>query len=247
MHHKDCLMAFLQSALDDPSSKSCGKCINCRQDLLLDDSYDDDLANQAGVFLRRSYQILEPRKQWPAYNPLPTYGFSGKISKDLNASEGRALCLWRDAGWGQLVYKGKYEDNRFSDDLVAACADMLSVWKPEPMPKWITCILSKNIPDLVPDFAKRLAERLNIKFIETLEKVKDNQQQKFMENSFQQANNLDGAFKLRIKSGNYSPCLLIDDMVDSRWTLTVASALLRQAGCLAVHPMALALNSPGTD
>ena len=37
---------------------------------------------------------------------------------------------------------------------------------------------------------------------------------------------------------------LVDDMVDSRWTFTVISALLRAAGCSAVFPMALALNSP---
>ena len=43
------------------------------------------------------------------------------------------------------------------------------------------------------------------------------------------------------------PCLLVDDMVDSRWTFTVAAAVLRQAGCGAVFPLALALNSPRMD
>jgi len=38
--------------------------------------------------------------------------------------------------------------------------------------------------------------------------------------------------------------LVLDDVVDSRWTLTVISALLRQAGCPAVYPMALAMASP---
>ncbi len=157
------------------------------------------------------------------------------------------LSLWRDAGWGQLVYQGKYDDNYFSDELIIACVEMLSVWNPDPKPEWVTCIPSRNHPGLVPDFAKRLAQKLNLSFIETLEKAKDNQQQKLMENSFQQANNLDGAFKLTIEPGAYSSCLLIDDIVDSRWTFTVASALLRQAGCSTVYPMALALNSPRMD
>ena len=43
------------------------------------------------------------------------------------------------------------------------------------------------------------------------------------------------------------PSLLVDDMVDSRWTFTVAAAVLRQAGCGAVFPLALALNSPRMD
>lgn len=65
-----------------------------------------------------------------------------------------------------------------------------------------------------------------------------------MENSFQQANNLDGVFKVNMNVGEYAPCLLIDDIVASGWTFTVASALLRQVGVQAVHPLALALNSP---
>jgi ATP-dependent DNA helicase RecQ len=36
------------------------------------------------------------------------------------------------------------------------------------------------------------------------------------------------------------PVLLVDDLVDSRWTITVAGALLRAAGARAVLPFALA-------
>ena len=35
------------------------------------------------------------------------------------------------------------------------------------------------------------------------------------------------------------PILLVDDLVDSRWTLTVAGRLLRRAGARAVLPLAL--------
>jgi ATP-dependent DNA helicase RecQ len=100
---------------------------------------------------------------------------------------------------------------------------------------------------LVPDFAERLANTLDLPFINCIEKIRDNRPQKEMENSFQQARNLDGVFRVNLDPKSYSPCLLIDDMVDSRWTFTVASALLRQAGCLAVYPLALALNSPRMD
>jgi ATP-dependent DNA helicase RecQ len=36
------------------------------------------------------------------------------------------------------------------------------------------------------------------------------------------------------------PILLVDDLVDSRWTITVAGRALRQAGAGAVLPFALA-------
>jgi len=54
-------------------------------------------------------------------------------------------------------------------------------------------------------------------------------------------------FQVNLESMPVMPCFLVDDMVDSRWTLTVASALLGQAGCKAVYPIALALNSPRMD
>ena len=247
MEHRGCLMAFLENALDDPAPQDCGKCRNCNSELLLPEQYDDRLANRAALFLRRSYQPIEPRKQWPPHNPMPEYGFSGRLNEELQASVGRALCLWRDAGWGQLVAAGKYENDRFADELVMACVEMITDWNPTPAPEWVTCIPSLNHPELVPDFAQRLAEALNLPFFPCIEKVRENRQQKFMENSFQQARNLDGVFNVNLEPKVCSPCLLIDDMVDSRWTFTVASALLRQVGCTAVYPLALALNSPRMD
>lgn len=247
MQHQKCLMSFLQKALDDPNPQNCGRCKNCNPDLLLPEEYDEELTNRAALFLRRSYQPLEPRKKWPSNNPFPVYGFTGIIKDELRAAEGRALSLWRDAGWGQLVAEGKYQANHFSDELVSACITMLKDWSPSPEPKWVTCIPSLNHPTLVSNFAERLANVLKLPFIPCVVKKHNNCQQKKMENSFQQAHNLDGVFQINIKSENYSPCLLIDDMVDSQWTFTVIAALLRQAGCTAVYPLALALNSPRID
>jgi len=247
MQHSGCLMAFLQAALDDPSPDNCGKCQNCRPEQLLDEGYSDDLANRAALFLRRSYQPILPRKRWPTSNMFEHSPLSGyQIAAELQASEGRALSLWRDAGWGQLVAQGKYQANRFSDDLVAACVEMLQGWLPDPAPKWVTCIPSLNHPELVPDFARRLAEALHLPFVPCIEKVQENRQQKSMENSYKQVKNLDGVF-LITEQCREDECLLVDDTVDSRWTFTVASTLLRQAGCVTVYPMALALNSPRMD
>jgi len=252
MIYQGCLMAFLAQTLDDPTTQECGKCKNCEPDLLLTEQYNDDLANRAALFLRRSYQPLQARKQWPMREMFDHYPFEQRnIPEELQASEGRALSLWRDAGWGELVAAGKYETEYFADELVNACVEMFAQWNLDPAPKWVTCIPSRNRPNLVPDFAQRLAAALGLKFVPCIEKIRDNQQQKFMENSFQQAKNLDGVFNVtleqKIPPKAYAPCLLIDDMVDSRWTFTIASALLRQAGCRAVYPLALALNSPRMD
>jgi len=248
MVESGCLMMFLQKALDDPDPQPCGKCKSCNPNLLLAEQYDDKLANRASLFLQRSYQPIQPRKQWPEKDMFTYHQFEKRnIPVEMQASEGRALSLWRDAGWGQLVASDKYQTKRFSDELVTACVEMIEKWNPTPKPEWVCCIPSFNHPELVPDFAQRLATALGLPFITCVEKVRQNSQQKTMENSFQQAHNLDGIFKINLAHKEYSPCLLIDDMVDSRWTFTVASALLRQAGCSTVYPLALALNSPRMD
>ena len=41
------------------------------------------------------------------------------------------------------------------------------------------------------------------------------------------------------------PVLLVDDIVDSRWTLTVIAALILEAGSGPVWPLALAAANPG--
>ena len=71
--------------------------------------------------------------------------------------------------------------------------------------------------------------------------MKINRPQKEMENSYQQAKNLNGVFAVEDHNMLKEPVFLVDDLVDSGWTMTVVAALLRQAGCPAVFPLALAL------
>lgn len=248
MKYTGCLMSFLQEALNDPLPVACGKCKNCSPDLLLKEDYDEDLAKRAKLFLCHNYQRIKPRKRWPAKNILSNSSINGyDIPNNLMAEEGRALSLWRDDGWGELVAQGKYNTEHFSDDLVTACVDMIKIWAPISAPQWVTCIPSLKHPNLVPDFAARLANALGLPFIPCIKKIVDNQQQKLMENSYQQVKNLDGVFDIHPTPQIHQPCLLIDDIINSRWTMTVAAALLRQHGCCAVYPLALALNSPKMD
>jgi ATP-dependent DNA helicase RecQ len=143
-----------------------------------------------------------------------------------------------------MVKQGKFQDGRFCDELVEACDKMIDMWQPQPSPQWLTCVPSLKRADLVPDFARRLAGRLGIPFLDVVRKIKDNHPQKEMQNSFLQANNLDGVFEIDDSSLPDGAALLIDDLVDSRWTFTVIAALLKRAGCRAVFPMALAMRSP---
>jgi len=240
MQSRKCLMQFLSQALDDPRADPCGRCAVCLDRPLWPDTVKSDSANAAGLFLKRNYQTIAPRKMWPP-GALPNYGFSGRIGKDLQADKGRALSLWGDAGWGQLVRRGKTNDGRFADALVEAALKMIRAWNPDPKPDGITCVPSLTSPELVSDLATRLSKGLEIPFIPCVKKVKQNRPQKEMLNSHRQAGNLDGVFEVDRDTMPSAPVLLVDDTVNSRWTITVIAALLREAGCPAVHPLALAI------
>jgi len=242
---RDCLMQFLAEELNDPNAAPCGKCVNCTGRLLTEE-YPESLAHAAVEFLDRLENPIRLRKRWPA--GLADSETRGKLPLDQQAPDGRALCRWGDPGFGALVRRGKQQDLRFDDRLVEAAARLIANhWQPDPKPTWVTCVPSQRHPELVPDFARRLACRLALPFVECIRKVRDTEPQKTRANSFQQAQNLMGAFAIDQAAVRPQPLLLIDDMVDSKWTFTVTAALLRQAGSGPVHAFALAESSSGDN
>ncbi|NUM78845.1 ATP-dependent DNA helicase RecG, partial [candidate division KSB1 bacterium] len=145
-----------------------------------------------------------------------------------------------DAGWGRLVARGKYRDHRFADELVAAAAQLIQQeWRPDPFPRFIAAVPSLRASTLVRDFAQRLADMLHLKFVEILAKTKETPPQKQMANSAQQAANVLSAFEV-VGNVPAGPCLLLDDIFDSRWTLTITGFLIAQRGGGPVFPFALA-------
>jgi len=196
------------------------------------------LVRDAIAFLRRTSLPIQPREKWPV-GGMPQYGIHKASTIPYQAQPGKALCVWGDAGWGGLVRRGKYHDGKFADDLVGACVKMVREWNPQPKPTWVTCIPSLRHPDLVPDLAKRLAAALSLPFHMVIAKTDNRPEQKTMANSTQQARNIDGSLALNGQPIPQGPVILVDDMVDSRWTLTVAAWLLRKSGSGEVWPMAL--------
>jgi ATP-dependent DNA helicase RecQ len=227
-------MEFLIRALDGEPSGASGPQLPA-----LPVATDPVLVREALAFLRRTSVSIEPRKQWPA-GGMPHFGLRGRIAPRHQAQPGKALCVWRDAGWSNMVRNGKYCDGYFDDQLVEACSSLVQRWKPQPFPAWVTCVPSLRNPDLVPSFARRLAADLGLPFRAVLVKTDDRPEQKAMANSIQQARNIDGSLSVisgRMLAGSV---LLVDDMVDSRWTFTVAAWLLRNHGSGDVFPLALA-------
>ena len=234
--HRGCLMEFLARALDDPDAKTCGVCANCQGRGFRAET-SAELVRQAAEFLGRVDIVLEPKKRWPLDMSLSE---TSVIPAETRNAPGRSLCYYGDAGWGRLVREGKYERDQFDDQLVDASARLIRErWQPDPFPEWVTAIPSRRHPGLVYDFASRLARSLGVPFVAALVRTSEAPEQKLMANSSMQARNVAGTLGT-IEQIPAAAVLLIDDIIDSGWTLTLAGWLLRKKGSGVVHPFTLA-------
>lgn len=236
LDHPGCLMEFLLQALDDPDPKPCGRCANC-QGKGLPGAVAHSIVIEAEEFLKGVTIMIQPRKRLP----LGLFPEQKRvIPVELQNSPGRSLCYYGDAGWGKLVRDGKYVDGYFSNELVkATCHLVQDLWKPDPSPTWMTAIPSRRHPRLLKDFAERLSNRIGIPFLPVLLRSEEALEQKTMQNSTMQARNVIGTLAV---SGEVppEPVLLVDDIIDSGWTLTMAGYLLRTQGSGIVFPFTLA-------
>lgn len=223
-----CRMLFLTRLLDDDSSVACGVCDVCAAQRFRGPLDPAEVA-AARLYLRQGYITIEPRKR------LIGHG----LAEELRFDSGRALCAWGDRGWGSLVMAGRHDGARFDDRLVSALVDMVRGWAPTRSPTWIAFVPSLRHPLLVADLARRVAAALDLPVLDVVRKVRDTPKQKGMQNTAHQHANVDGAFEVcgAVRPG---PLLLVDDLVDSRWTLTEVTRILRLAGAGQVFPLALA-------
>lgn len=241
VNEEGCLMQFLANALNTPLTEPCGKCASCVGHAVVGTALHRD-RRAAAEYTRRSEWPIHPKKQLPA-GGLPRYGWQG-LPAYRRHNEGRVLSQWSEDGWGAQVKQDKRK-GRFRKELVDAMAEMIQDrWKPMPMPEWVVWVPSLAHPNLVADFAKRLAAALRMPSLQAVEKVRENEPQKNQQNRDHQCSNLDGVFRIagEVPSG---PVLLIDDVVDSGWTLAVVAALLLEAGSGPVFPVALASATTG--
>jgi len=235
---KTCYMEYIAKELDDNTAMTCGKCSNCLHRKLFETDISQDEFDRAKKFIKDDYNVIKPRKQWP---DTDCYG-SIRIPSDLQNQQGLVLSNYGDAGWGRVVSQNKYKDNYFCDDLVEASAELLDPFVKDNEIESLTFIPSLRRPELVKDFAERLAKRMGLEFFEGIKKDKDTICQKELNNSRKQWENADESFVVvNIRNEN---TLLVDDMVDSGWTLTVCGYKLLAEGNGKIYPFALA-NSAG--
>jgi ATP-dependent DNA helicase RecQ len=161
------------------------------------------------------------------------------IARNHQLEQGRTLGDLSDAGYGRALLQAKRDHTPIPDDIVDAAAKLIREWLPDFDGAIVPVPTADPTRALVPDFALRLAARLDLPFRDVVTKTRATRPQKLMNNSAQQLENVADAY-LVTETDLVGPVLLVDDVSDSRWTMTVIADLLADAGAREIYPFAIA-------
>lgn len=237
---QECYSRYIVSCLDDKTAHNCGHCANCLGKEFLPSAVSQKFIHIAEEFVNKLIIPIEPRKMW-VNSSVTTASKIAHINQ-----QGFCLSKYGDAGYGELVKQGKHsKEMRFCDQLVGKTVEILRPFIQEHEITHICCVPSLR-SELVKDFAIRVAEALKLEFEDILKKTSA-QQQKEMENSAHQCANAYQSFFVKENVTVPRNILLIDDIVDSKWTFTVCGYRLMEAGAENIYPFALADSSKRED
>jgi ATP-dependent DNA helicase RecQ len=241
-----CRMEFLRRQLDDPAAAPCGRCDNCTGRHWPAEVSAAGAAQARDRLCRPGVEVA-PRRMWPT--GLKELGVSGRIAADLMAEPGRALGRLTDIGWGNRLrdlLAAETPDGPVPDDVVDAVVKVLAAWGWSERPAAVVTIGSRSRPQLVGSLAGRVSQLGRLPLLGEIAPVGPRPARQH--NSAGRLRSLWTAFavpdELRAALPRApGPVLLIDDRVETGWTMTVGAKLLREAGAPAVLPLALATQS----
>ncbi|MDT5105958.1 MAG: ATP-dependent helicase RecQ [Mycobacterium sp.] len=241
-----CRMAFLRGQLDDPEladGERCGRCDNCtgsRYDAEVDATAAEDTRQR----LMRPGVEVTPRKQWPSGLGKLGVDLSGRIGD--GPSPGRVIGRLTDLGWGARLRRLLDEpDGEVSDDVVQAAVKVLASWEWATRPTAVLALDSDNHPKLITSLARELSRLGRLTDLGTLQYAPERRP----------VTAANSAYRVAALHGSWlppdpavigtagGPVLLVDDVTDTGWTLTMAARVVREAGASDVLPFALASTS----
>ena len=239
----ECRMEYLRRQLDDPEAERCGRCDNCTGSHRSAE-VSDASATQARDRLNRPGVEVTPRRMWPT--GMKAEGISGRIPATLLAQPGRALGRMTDIGWGnrlrEILADGA-PDRPVPDEIFAAMVTVLSAWDWAERPAGVVAMASVSRPAMIGDLARRIAGIGRLPYLGEIGYAGEGPGPR-RHNSAQRVRALWTSLTVPEAAGSSpGPVLLVDDRIDTGWTVTVAAKLLREAGAPGVLPLALAVTS----
>ncbi len=238
-----CRMEFLQRSLDDDTAAPCGRCDNCAG-IWFPSEIGESATTQAAESLDRVGVPVEPRKAWPTGADKLDVPVKGRIPAGEQAGEGRALARLTDLGWGgtlRELFAAGAPDAAVTPQVLGGCVRVLADWGWTERPVAVVAMPSRSHPLLVDSLARGISEIGRLPYLGALDSVNGGPTGQPGGNSVFRLAGLWDRFSAQGLDIPEGPVLLVDDMADSRWTLTVAARTLRQAGATEVLPFVLAL------
>ncbi|OYN81551.1 RecQ family ATP-dependent DNA helicase [Mycolicibacterium sphagni] len=242
----ECRMTFLRRQLDDPGlthGERCGRCDNCAG-ARFGAAVDDGAAALVQERLMRPGVEITPRKQWPSGLGKLGVSLSGRIGD--GPAPGRAIGRLTDLGWGPRLRRVIDEpDGDVPSDVVQAAVKVLAAWDWADRPTAVLALDSDTHPVLIGSLARELARVGRLTDLGVLRYAAGRRPVSAANSAYRVAA-LDGAWSAPDPAAIAAaggPVLLIDDVTDTGWTLTMAARLVKEAGAPAVLPLVLAATS----
>ena len=233
-----CRMRFLREALDDPGATDCGRCDNCGG-VKIPTSVSETAVAKAGDRLTRPGVALQPRKLWPTALANLGIDLKGKIA---GADEGRVVARLTDLGLGQALrdlFRPGAPDQEVPAAVVKGVIAALGDWQPRA--DGIVGFASATRPQLVGSLVDGLSRYLGVPVLGSVVIRNDDVAPgQGATNSAQRVAAVQRRMALDAQDVTGSRVLLVDDLVVTGWSMTLAAHWLREAGADAVLPLALA-------
>ncbi|MCE3552255.1 RecQ family ATP-dependent DNA helicase [Pseudonocardia sp. RS11V-5] len=238
----ECRLVFLRRQLDDPDPTPCGRCDVCTG-TVWSPEVSAEVSAAAAERLQKPGVEIAPRKMWPSGMKELGIPVSGRLKADELAEPGRAVGRLSDIGWGtRLRELLAGPDQPVPSDLLDAVVRVLAGWDWAQRPVGVVGLGSRTRPHQLEHLSRRIAEIGRLPLLGTLPPA--GERPGTHENSAQRLAAVWEGFDtaaLPDLAGLDGPVLLVDDLVDSGWTMTVAARAVRRAGAPAVLPLALTL------
>lgn len=248
-----CRMRYLRECLDDAGAGDCGRCDRCAGPLVAADVSEPALA-AARAHLNRPGVKIAPKKLWPTGLEAVGVPLKGRIPPAEQALAGRAVGRLSDLGWGGRLREllgPEAPDGALPDDVAAAVVEVLKAWAhgADPWPRrpvGVVAVGSRRRPRLVGSLAERIAAVGRLPLLGQVVPTAAAAPAGPRGNSAMRVRALHAAFVVPQEladalAGLDGPVLLVDDLVDTGWTLAMVARLLRRAGAPEVLPLALAV------
>jgi ATP-dependent DNA helicase RecQ len=243
-----CRMEYLRRQLDDPGAAPCGRCDNCTGRRWQADVPEAGATAARDRLLRPGVQV-EPRRMWPTGMKALGLDVAGKIPAGLTAEPGRVLGRLTDIGWGsalRALLADNAPDEPVTRPVIDAVIKVLAAWDWASRPAGVVTLPSRTRPTLITSLGQQISSVGRLPYLGALSYAGESWPGQRRHNSAQRLSSLWRAFEVPdgvrdALGGLDGPVLVVDDRIETGWTMTVAARLLREAGATATLPFALAV------